>query len=385
MPGRVVLGRSARSTGTTASTSTSATASTSRSARRPPNQTSSTRARSAFDQFVANLDVSRAGRGRPVPAAERRVRRRVPARELPDQGRRAGSYIDGGVPDQFGGRAAPGAQVFPGFRPSNEVDAVAQQRRRLRRPRRRRAAAAPPGPGRPRRALQRLRQHRRRQAHRALSKPHAAGRPARRGQHRLPRAVAGPVATSRRSAPTSSNRATASSCRSRSARSRSSSPLARALGADGPQARGVGAPQRRLRLDTRRRASSSPPTSTASTSTTASCSPATSPAARSADLLAPLGATGARFFTNAIDTRTKGADVTAAYRTDVRRAATACGSPPATTRTTTRSCAIADTPPQLAGLQSVLFDRMSSAASSAASRATTFGSRVTGTAAAFVQ
>ena len=32
------------------------------------------------------------------------------------------SYIDGGRPDQFGNRAAAGAQVFPGFRPSNEVD-----------------------------------------------------------------------------------------------------------------------------------------------------------------------------------------------------------------------------------------------------------------------
>ena len=33
------------------------------------------------------------------------------------------SYIDGGFPDQFGGKAPAGAQVFPGFRPSNEVDA----------------------------------------------------------------------------------------------------------------------------------------------------------------------------------------------------------------------------------------------------------------------
>ncbi|MCB1051517.1 MAG: TonB-dependent receptor [Acidobacteria bacterium] len=32
------------------------------------------------------------------------------------------SYIDGGFPDQFGGTASPGIQVFPGFRPSNEVD-----------------------------------------------------------------------------------------------------------------------------------------------------------------------------------------------------------------------------------------------------------------------
>jgi iron complex outermembrane receptor protein len=33
------------------------------------------------------------------------------------------SYSDGGSRDQFGGVAALGAQVFPGFRPSNEVDA----------------------------------------------------------------------------------------------------------------------------------------------------------------------------------------------------------------------------------------------------------------------
>ncbi|HEU4888449.1 MAG TPA: TonB-dependent receptor [Thermoanaerobaculia bacterium] len=32
------------------------------------------------------------------------------------------SYIDGGLPDQFGNRAPAGAQVFPGFRPSNEID-----------------------------------------------------------------------------------------------------------------------------------------------------------------------------------------------------------------------------------------------------------------------
>lgn len=33
------------------------------------------------------------------------------------------SYRDGGVPNQFGGRAAAGAQVFPGFRPSDAIDA----------------------------------------------------------------------------------------------------------------------------------------------------------------------------------------------------------------------------------------------------------------------
>ena len=49
-----------------------------------------------------------------------------------------------------------------------------------------------------------------------------------------------------------------------------------------PQARGVGPPQRRARLDARPTASTSPPTTTTSRSTTASCSPATSRAARSA-------------------------------------------------------------------------------------------------------
>jgi iron complex outermembrane receptor protein len=32
------------------------------------------------------------------------------------------SYIDGKVPNRSGGRAAAGAQVFPGFKPENEVD-----------------------------------------------------------------------------------------------------------------------------------------------------------------------------------------------------------------------------------------------------------------------
>ena len=49
----------------------------------------------------------------------------------------------------------------------------------------------------------------------------------------------------------------------------------------------------------------------ASTSTTASSSPATSRAAHRARCIAPFGANGARFFTNAIDTRTNGYDLTA--------------------------------------------------------------------------
>ena len=74
-------------------------------------------------QFVANVDVSRAFRigGLAGPlnvamGAEFRHENYVIHAGEPD------SYGDGGVPNQFGGRAAIGAQVFPGFRPSNEVD-----------------------------------------------------------------------------------------------------------------------------------------------------------------------------------------------------------------------------------------------------------------------
>ena len=77
-----------------------------------------------LNQFVGNVDVSR-----PVPvkgftgplniafgAEYRHENYQIHAGE-PD------SYRDGGTPDRFGDRAAIGAQVFPGFRPSNEVNA----------------------------------------------------------------------------------------------------------------------------------------------------------------------------------------------------------------------------------------------------------------------
>ena len=77
----------------------------------------------SFDQLVANADISRAvdaGLAGPLNVAFGAEYRHE------SFGIRAGepsSYLDGGVPDQFGGRAVPGAQVFPGFRPSNAVDA----------------------------------------------------------------------------------------------------------------------------------------------------------------------------------------------------------------------------------------------------------------------
>jgi iron complex outermembrane recepter protein len=76
-----------------------------------------------------------------------------------------------------------------------------------------------------------------------------------------------------------------------------------------------------------------------------------------AALLAPFGANSARFFTNAIDTRTNGVDLNANYRTTLGMAGelrlrAGCND------TCTRVVGSAATPPQLIGLASVLFDRI---------------------------
>jgi iron complex outermembrane receptor protein len=89
----------------------------------PPNQTSFDSGGLRFGQWTTNLDLSRRidlGLAGPVNLALgaeiRQENYEIVAGE-------PASYIDGGFPDQFGGQAAAGAQVFPGFRPSNEVDA----------------------------------------------------------------------------------------------------------------------------------------------------------------------------------------------------------------------------------------------------------------------
>jgi iron complex outermembrane receptor protein len=90
----------------------------------PPNKTRFDAGALALNQFVGNVDLSRSFRVRglagPINVAGgaeyRREAYQINAGE-PD------SYRDGGVPNQAGGPAAIGAQVFPGFRPSNEVDA----------------------------------------------------------------------------------------------------------------------------------------------------------------------------------------------------------------------------------------------------------------------
>jgi iron complex outermembrane recepter protein len=74
-------------------------------------------------------------------------------------------------------------------------------------------------------------------------------------------------------------------------------------------------------------------------------------------LLAPFGANSARFFTNALDTRTNGVDLTAAYRYafvsagDLRLHASY-------NNTRTKIVGSIATPPQLAGFDQVLFDRI---------------------------
>ncbi len=89
----------------------------------PTSQTSFDAGALGFDQWVTNLDLSRGfevGLAGPLNVAFglelRREGYQITAGE-------PASYIDGGFPDQFGGKAPAGAQVFPGFRPSNEVDA----------------------------------------------------------------------------------------------------------------------------------------------------------------------------------------------------------------------------------------------------------------------
>jgi iron complex outermembrane recepter protein len=90
----------------------------------PPNKTEFDAGTLELNQFVGNIDLSRPfrikGFSGPLNVAfgaeYRRENYQIQAGE-PD------SYRDGGVANQAGGRAAIGAQVFPGFRPSNAVDA----------------------------------------------------------------------------------------------------------------------------------------------------------------------------------------------------------------------------------------------------------------------
>ena len=88
----------------------------------PPNQTSFYAGALEFNQFVGNLDVTRevnVGLAGPLNVALGGEFRRENYQQHAGE---PNSYIAGPSRDQFGGVAAAGSQVFPGFRPSNEVD-----------------------------------------------------------------------------------------------------------------------------------------------------------------------------------------------------------------------------------------------------------------------
>ena len=79
--------------------------------------------------------------------------------------------------------------------------------------------------------------------------------------------------------------------------------------------------------------------------------------ARITDLLRPFGANGARYFTNAIDTKTQGVDVIANYAATLRDNST-LRLQAAYNRTETDITRISPTPPQLIGFENTLFSRI---------------------------
>jgi len=88
----------------------------------PPNQTRFYAGTLADEQMTANFDISKpfhVGLAGPLNVALGAEYRRD---GFEQQAGEPNSYLDGGHVNQFGGRAAAGAQVFPGFRPSNEAD-----------------------------------------------------------------------------------------------------------------------------------------------------------------------------------------------------------------------------------------------------------------------
>ncbi len=88
----------------------------------PPNNTVFDAGGLALDQWVTNLDLSRAfevGLAGPLNVA---LGAEVRSEKYQIRAGEPDSYRDGGVPNQAGGRAALGAQVFPGFRPANQLD-----------------------------------------------------------------------------------------------------------------------------------------------------------------------------------------------------------------------------------------------------------------------
>lgn len=319
----------------------------------PPNQTEFYSGSLVFDQFVGNLDVSRqvdVGLVRPINAAlgfeYRRENYEIIAGE-------PNSYLDGGHPNPFGGRAVPGAQVFPGFRPSNEVDTsrhsvaayadvegdvVEQVRIGLAGRVERYSDFGTTGDG---KLTVRFQPDRRLVVRGAVSTGFRA--PA-LGQSYFSAISTNFLPVGGELVPFEVGTFPVSS------------PQARVLGAEDLKPEQsihysggiVLEPAERVeitadvyRVDIEDRIVIS----------------GNFTGGRISELLLPLGATGARFFTNAVDTWTRGVDVTAAYthpladRSRLRLSG-------AYNLNRNRVVRVSDTPPQLAGFEAVLFDRV---------------------------
>jgi len=75
-------------------------------------------------------------------------------------------------------------------------------------------------------------------------------------------------------------------------------------------------------------------------------------------ILAPLGASGARFFTNAIDTKTQGVDLTVDYRVPLGSDNGRLDLTASYNHNTTELVSVIPTPPQLQGFDNTLFSRV---------------------------
>ena len=306
-----------------------------------------------FDQWLTNVDVARqidAGLAGPLNLALGAEVRRENYQIIAGE---PNSYIDGGHPNQFGLRAVPGAQVFPGFRPSNEVDTGRNSIATY-------ADAEANVHARVRLGLAGRYEHYSDFGNTADGKVTARFEP-----HPL-FVVRGSASTGFRAPALAQSYFSAISTNFLAVGGELvpfeigtfpvSSPQARALGAADLKPEQsvhysggivwnpivpleITADVYRVDIDDRIAISGN----FTGGSVTA--------------LLLPLGATGARFFTNAIDTRTKGVDLTATYRTELGAGGRLRLSAGYNT-TDNEILRIADTPPQLAGLQSVLFDRL---------------------------
>jgi iron complex outermembrane recepter protein len=320
----------------------------------PPNHTSFDAGTLVLNQFVGNIDLSRAFEVRALPsrlnvafgAEYRRENYQIRAGE-PD------SYGDGGVPNRVGDRAAIGSQVFPGFRPSNEVDrsrdsiagyvdVEAEVVRGLR--------IGVAG----------------RTEHYSDFGHTVNGKVTARFEAGPRVVVRGAVSTGFR-APSLAQSFFSSTATNFIDLGQGLVPVeSLTLPVDSAAAKVLGAaplePEQSINASAGIAVTPVPALSVTVDYYRVAIDDrivlsGNFTGARITALLAPFGANGARFFTNAIDTRTKGVDVAATYRLAMDMAGTVLLRA-GYNNTRTRVVGAVTTPPQLAGFEAVLFDRI---------------------------